>query len=351
MPKGIGCALIIMKLFQPKRVFIEENALNYPLGIKILNEMNAANVPVKMVGSHNRITGIPGNNPTESYLEGKQTLVVGVKRDLRFESCRPSADFEFSLATSCPGNCQYCYLQTNLGKKPYLRIYVNTEAIFDKIKEVIQTNQSKITTFEAASTSDPLAVEHLTGSLAAAINLFGTLEFGRLRVVTKFNQVEPLLNLNHQQHTKFRFSLNTSKIINLYEHQTASFHERIAAAQKMTEAGYPLGFIIAPLFIYNNSQDDYEELFHELSKNLGQTPAGLTFELITHRFTGSAKKVILERFPNTSLELDETNRRRKYGKYGLIKYLYPETEYQSLKEHMFNLIQKYFPTAKIEYFT
>ncbi len=340
-----------MNLFQPKRVFIEEKALDYPLGIKILNEMKSTNVPIKIIGSHNRITGIPGNNPTQSYLEGKQTLVVGIKKDLRFESCKPSADFEFSLATSCPGNCQYCYLQTHLGKKPYLRIYVNLEEIFDKIKAVIQDNQPKITTFEAASTSDPLAVEHLTGSLAKAITLFGQLEAGRLRAVTKFDHVEPLLKLNHQAHTKFRFSLNTAKIINLYEHQTASFEERISAAQKMSAAGYPLGFIIAPLFIYDDYQADYEQLLQKLSKNLGKTPENLTFELITHRFTGSAKKVILERFPNTSLELDESKRRRKFGKYGLVKYLYPEEEYQKLKNHMLDLIKKYFPQATVEYFT
>lgn len=340
-----------MQIFQPKRVFFEENALDYPLGGKIYAQMNEAGIPVRIIGSHNRVTGIPGTNPQQSYYESKKTLVVGVKKDLHFDTCKPSADFEFSMGTSCPGGCQYCYLQTHLGRKPYVRVYVNLEDIFQRIKEITASNSPVITTFEAASTSDPLAVEHLTGSLSKAIEFFGELEYARLRVVTKFASIEPLLKLKHNRHTKFRFSLNTGPVIQKFEHNTADFTERINAAKQIALAGYPLGFIIAPLFVYQNYESDYSELFKELAKALQPPPADLSFELITHRFTKSAKKVILEHFPNTKLDLDETARRKKYGKYGLVKYIYPEDEYQKLKETILKLLERFFPTSLIEYFT
>jgi spore photoproduct lyase len=340
-----------MKLFEPKRVFFEEDSLKYPLGIEILGKMTAAGIPVKMTGSHNRITGIPGDTPQQSYRESKQTLVVGVKRDLRFDTCKPSADFEFSLATSCPGGCQYCYLQTHLGKKPYIRVYVNLDEIFQKIRETTELNLPDLTTFEAASTSDPLAVEHITGSLSKAIEFFGRLENARLRVVTKFAAVEPLIHLNHRRRTRFRFSLNTGPIIKQFEHNTVTLEERIGAANKISQAGYPLGFIIAPLFIYENYETDYAELFRQLLESLEKVPDDLTFELITHRFTKSAKKVILERFPGTRLDLEEETRRRKFGKYGLVKYIYPENDYLRLKDTITTLVADFFPKARIEYFT
>ena len=84
---------VLMKLFQPKRVFFEEAALNYPLGVQIFDQMTAAAIPLKMI-THNRVTGIPGDSPQQSFREGKQTMVVGVKKDLRFDTCKPSADFE-----------------------------------------------------------------------------------------------------------------------------------------------------------------------------------------------------------------------------------------------------------------
>lgn len=340
-----------MNLFQPKRVFFEEDALKYPLGEKILNYFADSPTEVKMIGSHNRVTGIPGINPQQSYREAKQTLVVGVKRDLRLDTCKPSADFEFSLGTSCPGGCQYCYLQTHLGKKPYIRVYVNLEEIWDKITELTQKNQPDITSFEAASTSDPLAVEHITGSLAKTIEFFGTLPYAKLRVVTKFSNVDSLTGLNHHQATKFRFSLNSADIIRMFEHNTSSMEDRILAANKMAQSGYPLGFIIAPLFIYENYQAGYTELFRTLADTLKPIPDNLSFELITHRFTKSAKNVILERFPSTKLDLNETTRRRKFGRYGLVKYIYNEEDYHALKENIISLVKRYFPKAEIEYFT
>jgi spore photoproduct lyase len=250
-----------------------------------------------------------------------------------------------------PGQCQYCYLQTHLGKKPYIRVYVNLEAILDRIKATMTGRLPAITTFEGASTSDPLAVEHITGSLAQTITFFGQLTHARLRVVTKFANVAPLLKLDHRQHTKFRFSLNTAAVIRDYEAHTASFEERVAAANQIAQAGYPLGFIIAPLFIYPGYEADYTAVFAQLAAALNPRPERLSFELITHRFTARAKNIILERFPRTKLDLDETNRRRKYGRYGLVKYLYNQSDYTELQNNILTAIERFFPKAEIEYFT
>jgi spore photoproduct lyase len=340
-----------MQLFQPKRVFFEAAALNYPLGNDILNRLANTGTEIKMLPSHNRITGIPGANPQQSFLEGKQTLVIGVKKDLRFDSCKPSADFEFSMTSGCPGKCQYCYLQTHMGKKPYIKVYVNLKEIFAAIQEAAQANLPNITVFEAASTSDPLAIEHITGALGKAVEFFGGLEYARMRSVTKFTNVDSLLHLNHQRHTRFRFSLNTAGVIRKFEHNTASLQQRITAANKIAAAGYPLGFIIAPLFIYPGYEEEYADLFRELAHSLKHIPSDLTFELISHRFTSSAKRIIMERFPGTALDLNEAARRRKFGRYGLVKYIYPETAYIRLKENIISLLQRFFPASSIEYFT
>ncbi|HAZ20926.1 MAG TPA: spore photoproduct lyase, partial [Firmicutes bacterium] len=77
----------------------------------------------------------------------------------------------------------------------------------------------------------------------------------------------------------------------------------------------------------------------------------LTFELIQHRFTKSAKRVILERFPHTSLDLNEENRMYKWGKYGRGKYVYPKEAAQKLEQYMNAEIMRRFPQAKVEYFT
>ncbi|NLZ44587.1 MAG: spore photoproduct lyase [Clostridia bacterium] len=339
-----------MHYFTPARVYFEPQALAYPLGQKLFSYFRAEKIPIAMTTSHNRVTGIPGATAREAFVEAKKTLVVGVKRTLTLNPCRPSADYEFALGTSCPGGCRYCYLATTLGRKPYIRIYVNLEEILHAIEKYIAKNLPAITTFEAASTSDPVAVEHLTGSLRKTIEFFGRQEHGRLRVVTKYAGIASLLTAEHNNHTKFRFSLNTQAVIGRFEPGTARFAQRLEAAGKMAAAGYPLGFIIAPIFIYENWRADYRHLLAELAKRLDPVPPDLSFELISHRFTARAKKIINERFPNSGLEMEEEKRQFKWGKRGYGKYLYPPEHLAELEEFFRREIPRFFPKAVIEYF-
>ncbi len=61
----------------------------------------------------------------------------------------------------------------------------------------------------------------------------------------------------------------------------------------MAHAGYPLGFIVAPIYMHDGWEEGYFELFERLNTNLqGIDLTDLTFELIQHRFTKPAKTVI-----------------------------------------------------------
>lgn len=336
----------------PERVFFEPSSLKYPLGQKLHEYFSSKGTEIIETTMQNVSKSIPGTTEKQKYARSKKTLVVATKKGLALDVCKPSADFEFSLVTNCPGNCEYCYLQTAQAYKPYLRIYVNIDDIFGTIRRYIDKNPG-ITTFEAASNGDPLAVEHLTGGLAKTIELFGTLEKARLRVVTKFSNVDSLQNLDHRGHTRFRFSINSRYVINHFEHNTASFDERIEAASKIASSGYPIGFIVAPIMIYEGWKEEYEELFNRLQEQIDQGKSGqpVTFELIQHRFTPIAKKFILERFPNTKLDMDETGRMLKWGKYGRYKYVYPKEKAAEIKEYISSLVNRGFPDASIEYFT
>lgn len=343
----------MVKLFSPDRVIFEPGSLDYPLGQKIYDYFKGTSAEIIKAPIQKISSFIPGTTEGQRYASGKKTLVVTVKKSLKFDVCKPSADFEFSLVTGCPASCEYCYLYTTQSSKPYLRTYVNLEEIFDSIKKHISRNNNRLTTFEVASAGDPLSIEHITGSLARTIEFFGGLDNARLRVVTKFNNVEPLLGLKHNGHTRFRVSINSRYVIKNFEHNTASFDERIEAASKLADAGYPIGFIVAPIMIYDRWKEEYPELFDELRSRIdtGKSSEPVIFELIQHRFTPVAKKFILERFPHTSLDMDESKRTLKWGKFGRYKYVYPKEDAAEIKEYLTSLIDKKFPGARIEYFT
>lgn len=344
--------VIAPTLFMPEQVYFEPDALEYPLGKTLYRRMLDARVPIRMTTSHNQVRGLSGKTDALTYRIAKKTLVVGVKRSLKFEPSKPSAEYALPLATGCMAHCHYCYLNTNLSTKPYVRVYVNVEEILAQAKRYIEERAPEVTRFEAACTSDPLAVEHLTGSLQQAIRFMADQLYGRLRFVTKFHFVEPLLSIPHGGHTRIRFSVNADFVVKYFEPSTSPLDLRIEAAEKVARAGYPIGFIVAPLYQFEGWQQQYVQLLERLARRPSLTNHDdVTFELIQHRFTAVAKSVILQRYPKTKLVMDEEKRKIKRGKYGRAKYVYRDEEAAELQHVLEAAIARCFPQARIEYFT
>ncbi|MBU9711151.1 spore photoproduct lyase [Evansella tamaricis] len=341
-----------IKPFVPQLVYIEPGALEYERGMALKKKFEKMGLEIRETTSHNQVRNIPGENDLQKYRNAKATVVVGVRKTLKFDTSKPSAEYAIPLATGCMGHCQYCYLQTTMGSKPYIRTYVNVEEILDAAQKYMDERSPEETRFEAACTSDIVGIDHLTHSLKRAIEFFGQTEHGKLRFVTKYHHVDHLLDADHQGKTRFRFSINADYVIRNFEHGTSPLIDRIGAAEKVARAGYPLGFIVAPIYLHENWKEGYEQMFQKLEETLpDDVKDDITFELIQHRFTKPAKKVIQKNYPMTKLELDEDKRKYKWGKYGIGKYVYKNDEQEDLKETLHQYIDRYFPEAKIEYFT
>jgi spore photoproduct lyase len=341
-----------IKPFEPDLVFFEPGALDYPLGQELMARFKAKGTPIQMTTSHNQVRGIPGETELEQYRNAKRTMVVGVRKTLKFDTSKPSAEYAIPLSTGCMGHCHYCYLQTTLGSKPYIRVYVNIDEILEQAGRYIEERKPDITRFEAACTSDPVGIEHITGNLKRCIEYMGQQKYGRLRFVTKYAHVDSLLDAKHNGNTRFRFSINADYVIRHFEPATSPFLERMEAAGKVARAGYPLGFIIAPLYRFDGWQEGYRDLLQRLEAMLPEeAKRDLTFELIQHRFTKTAKTIIEKRYPKTKLEMDEEKRHYKWGRYGRGKYVYKKEEALELEKTMEDMLEFYFPQAKIEYFT
>lgn len=333
-------------MFEPKRVIFEEEALNYDMGKKLLEKFKKEDIEI-MHSKSGRVTGIPGKAPGEMYFEGKNTLVIGVRKSLKFESCKPSAHYQLPLVSGCMGMCEYCYLNTQMGKKPYIKVYTNIDEILNKAEEYAEERKPDITIFEGAATSDPIPVEVYTGALGKAIEFFGQRDNTLFRFVTKFTDVESFLNLKHNGRTTVRFSINTDKVLSKYEHKTPALAERLNAAYKVCKSGYNLGFIIAPVFLYENWKEDYIKLVDMMGEMFsGFSPK---FEVISHRFTKRAKENILSIFPKTLLPMEEEIRKFKYGQFGYGKYVYKDEELKDMKAFFEENITKYFGRENINY--
>lgn len=338
-------------MFIPKRVIFEKDSLETEVGKNIYNKIkNNPNIEIINASSNKIKSHIPGDNLFEQYKSGKQTLVVGKRKSLKFQTCKPSANYQLPLVSGCMGRCEYCYLNTQLGDKPFVRVFTNIDDVLNRAKEYIEERLPQITIFEGAATSDPIPLEPYTNALKKTIEFIGKEEKGRFRFVTKYNDVDTLLDANHNNHTEIRFSINTPTVINTYEHYTASIDKRIEAAVKVANAGYKIGFIIAPIFIYDNWQKEYKDLIENIKSKLpSEFNEQIIFEVISHRYTTKAKNRILEIFPETTLPMNDEDRKFKYGQFGYGKYIYTKDQLAEIKEFFIFNIKEIFPNSIIKY--
>lgn len=351
------------KLWVPKRVLATPAALEHAHGRAMVERAACLGAEVVQLKA-NRLTKLAGDDPARAYVTAKNTLAVVVappgKR--RLFPIPPSADWRFDLAEGCPAHCQYCYLAGSLQGPPVTRVYANVEEIlaglhaYEGRGAVTSRQEARAqegTTFEASCYTDPLGIEHLTGSLAAAIRHFGAWEAPvQLRFTTKFDAVEPLLGLDHRRRTRARFSVNAEPVARRFEGGTARLAERLAAMRRMALAGYPVGLTIAPIMPVEGWREHYGRLLEEAAAALvGVEALDLTAELITHRFTPGSKEVLLDWYPGTALEMDEASRARKTTKFGSLKYVYTPDVMKEMRRFLEQRVADTLPTARFLYWT
>ena len=337
------------RLWTPKRVVFTPAALDEPWGQQTYHRVQQLGLPIEELPT-NRVTGVRGADERATYSAAKRTLAVvtAPAGQFKLQPIPPSADWQFHLAEGCPAHCQYCYLAGSLSGPPMVRVFANLPQILDNLARYDRPGQ--MTTFEASCYTDPLGIEHLTGSLAETIRYFGTRKDGHLRYVSKFDAVDHLLDLPHNGQTRARFSVNAAPVSQRLEGGTASVAARLQAARKMAQAGYPIGLVVAPIMPIPDWEEHYTRFF-DLAQQTLDVSCDLTFELITHRFTPGSKDVLLQWYPNTSLDLDETKRTTKRNKYGSIKYVYSREMMKTLQRFFNREIAERFPQAQVLYWT
>ncbi|MBE7170741.1 MAG: radical SAM protein [Williamsia sp.] len=339
----------------PQRVTFTPEAFEQPYGQEIFAKVSQLDLPVEVL-KNNRLTGIKGSTERETYKLAKSTLAVvtAPPSAMKLQPIPPSADWQFHLAQGCPAHCQYCYLAGSLSGPPVIRVYANLPAILDNLANYEQPG--KVTSFEASCYTDPLSIEHLTGGLAKTIDYFSNHPHAHLRFVSKFDAVDPLLPLQHNGRTRCRMSLNAEAVSKRLEGGTSSIPERIAALRKLAlpkeegGGGYPIGIVLAPIMPIPDWRQHYSHLFVQLEQQLN-FPCDLTFELISHRFTPGSKDVLMEWYPNTSLDMNEENRTIKRNKFGGIKFVYPKETMKELRDFFEAEISRRCPKAEVLYWT
>ena len=330
-------------MFKPKKILYEENIKNYELGRELLDKYK--DVPMKVIENHNNIPEMRSKQNSE-FVDIKKNLIIGVRKTHNFVPNHKTSDFLVPYTSSgCTAMCMYCYLVCNYNKCSYLRLFVNREEMLDKIIKTANKSEKELT-FEIGSNSDLILENTITQNLEWTIPQFAENAKGYLTFPTKFDMVEPILNLNHKGRVIIRMSVNPSKIIQRVEFGTSNLENRVKAINKLKKAGYKIGILIAPIIFIDNWEEEYEKLIIYLVENLDdEVKKEAFFELIFMTYSYVHKMINQEAFPNAIKLFDE----EKMTGRGKGKYAYKEQIRKEGEEFFREKMQKYFPNNIIEY--
>ena len=354
------------KRWLPKQVLVTRSAAELPHAREILERCERAGVGRIELLPADRLTGLSSGTEREVYARAKSTLavVVAPPSALKPQPIPPSADWRIDLARGCPAHCQYCYLAGSLSGPPVTRVFANLDEVLAGVGTHVgrgtvtsgtDDRGHEGTTFELSCYTDPLGIEHLTGSLGTAISRAGAGVYGedvQLRFTTKFDDVAELLTLDHGRRTRVRFSVNADPVAGRFEGGAAPTTARLGALRAMALSGYRVGLTIAPVMPVPGWRGEYGNLISRVANALDGVPdLDLTAEIITHRFTPASRATLLSWYPQTRLEMEEDLRSAKRSKFGGVKYVYPRAVMAELRSWFTAELARQLPDARLLYWT
>ena len=330
-------------MFKPHEIFYEKEIENYELGKKLLDKYE--DVPKKVIDNHNNIEEMRKKENKE-FLKMKTNLIIGVRKTHKYQENHKVSDFLVPYTSSgCTASCMYCYLVCNYNKCVYLRLFVNREKMLEKIIKTAEKSDKDLT-FEIGSNSDLVLENTITDNLVWTIENFKDSKKGKLTFPTKFDMVEPLLDLDHKGKIIARVSVNPEEIINNVEFGTSRLDGRINAINKLKEAGYEVGILIAPVIFVENWKEEYLALIKTLESRLStKVKKDVFFEIIFMTYSYVHTKINEEAFPKA---INLYNKELMTGR-GRGKYWYKAKLREEGERFFIENMKKYFPNNEILY--
>ncbi|MDH7579043.1 MAG: hypothetical protein QHH75_14800 [Bacillota bacterium] len=277
---------------------------NSRLSQNILNELepilrDCENVCVNSV----REITIGAADSAEKMNKGKKIIYLSTSKKQLKEApgCKagycPGFQKIVIASNGCPFSCEYCFLQgTYRTLRPYITVNCNVDDLIKEIEADLEKAQDPVI-YNAGEMLDSLALDQFTRITQKLVPFFAAKENAYLLLLTKSNNIDGLRNVNHNGRTIVSWSINCEEIINRYEHGTARLEERVSAAVKCADWGYPIRFRFDPLILHEGWQENYKKMVEFVLSRI--VPQRITVGSL--RFAPSVKSFALRRFPESEI--------------------------------------------------
>ena len=296
--------------FLPYKILLDDSVRESAIAKAVLAKVSHADIKI----IYDTEAEIKRVSQSRSKLEWRKSLLITRQKGPFLKLCPGTSRHicclykNLNVATNCDLNCTYCILQSYLNN-PLITLYANTNDLWQELDEVIYTDPSRIFRIGTGELTDSLTFEHLYSYSRDLVQYFRDKQHVLFELKTKSNQIDNLLDIDHNRRTVISWSVNTSHITAREEKQAPSLEERLNAAKQVQDAGYRLGFHFDPMIWYDTWEKDYRnvvKLIFSFAKpeniswiSLGALRYPPALELSIRTNHPNSKIVLGELFPGT----------------------------------------------------
>ncbi len=269
-------------MWRPSEIVVNRDILDDPITQHLIAQ--CPNIPVRHIGdsrseSIKAASTILTNAPDQmlpAIQAGKQVIHIApvgstTVDEFLIEDERmmcPAFDRLKFASNGCFYSCDWCFLKATYRAQ---QNYITVRVEYDKIKKQIhkrlsQTNKPVM--FNTGELADSLAMEHLTKSVQEFVPYFAQTDNGYMYLLTKSTNIDAILDLEHNERTIVAWSLNADVISRRYEVGAPSLAERLNAARRVQDAGYPVRVRLDPILPVEGWQRIYAEAIEQIFAQL-----------------------------------------------------------------------------------
>ncbi len=295
--------------FELDAIHIEEGVRASALARRVIAAAPPT-VPVNYVAD-GRQAARPIEGVDDSFGAGKRRMVIMRRRSPFLMAC-PAGSSKFAccgylvltLASNCPMDCGYCFLQEYVADNPGFQVYANYADAFDELERLRRNSPARGFRVGTGELADSLAFDSITGISRDLVEYFASRDDLTLELKTKTDEIENLLTLDPKGRTLVSWTLSPERVFQSTEHRTASPAARIEAARRVLVASYRVGFHLDPIIAYAEAERDYLELLERLFDSIA--PERIAFiSMGGLRMTPALRAVARRRFPRDPMLVGE----------------------------------------------
>src|SRR5271170_3156073 len=187
--------------FELDAIYIEEGVRTGALARRIIGAAPPG-VAVNYVADAREVAR-PVANEADSFGAGKRRMAI-MRRRAPFLMACPAGSSEFAccgylvltLASNCPMDCSYCFLQEYLADNPGFQIYANYTDAFDELERTHRRAPGRALRVGTGELADSLAFDRMTGISRDLVEFCASREGLLLELKTKTDEIDELLTVD-----------------------------------------------------------------------------------------------------------------------------------------------------------